>query len=398
MPVDLRQHIELRSSLMKKFIILLTSLILIGIQNLFAQLPNGEKTLLHTQTGKVYPKGQLGIYTNMNFYSKIGDFLGDIKPSNFESANYWLVQGNFVFTYGLFEHFDASVGVRLYQDTHQENEFNLPDDVFITLRAGSFSFARNHFMQAVLTSFRLPTGESHNYPFTEFTTESVQYGIMYAISYYADPYLPGRSFNAHFNAGFWNYNEHGTLLYTYDDGRELKGTVNSNDFRMALAFAYPTGLFDFRLELTGMVFLQKPDDFVYSAEDWAFLSPSVRYKPIKWLALDFGVDFRISPKERDNTGKQIPDVSRTLDLPPNYPDWKVNLGLNLNLNLFSDQVTNDLSYEQQKAREKVEMFETVVSEREKADSVQNEIENLKKVRKEAEKEIDELKKILDDDQ
>ena len=382
---------------MKKFIIFSTALVLLGIQNLFAQLPNGEKTLLHTQTGKVYTKGQLGIYSNMNFYSKIGDFLGDIKPENFSSVNYWLVQGNFVFTYGLFDHFDASVGIRLYQDTHADNEFNLPDDIFVTLKAGSFTFARNHFTQAVLTSFRIPTGEVHNYPFTEFTTESFQYGFMYALSYYADAYLPDRSFSAHFNAGFWFYNEHGTLLFERSNGEKLNATVNSSDFRMAMAFAYPTGLFDFRLELTGMVFLQKPNSFVYSAEEWAFLSPSIRYKPINWVAIDFGIDFRISSGDRNNTSG-IPDISSGIDLPPNFPDWTVQLGLNLNLNLLSDQVTNDLSYEEKRAREKIEMFEAVVLEGEKSESVQNEIENLKKVRKEAEKEIDELKKILDDDQ
>ncbi|KAA3608455.1 MAG: TMF family protein [Calditrichaeota bacterium] len=382
---------------MKKFIIFSTALVLLGVQNLFAQLPNGEKTLLHTQTGKVYPKGKLGIYSNTNFYSKIGDFLGDIKPDNFESINYWLVQGNFVFTYGIMEHFDASVGVRLYQDTHAENEFNLPDDIFVTLKTGSFTFARNHFSQAVMASFRIPTGEVHNYPFTEYTTESVQYGLMYAISYFADPYLPDRSFNAHFNAGFWNYNEHGTFLYETFNGEKLNSTVNSSDFRMAMAFAYPTGLFDFRLELTGMVFLQQPNTYVYSAEEWAFLSPSIRYKPINWIALDFGVDFRISPDDRNNTSG-IPDVSSQVDLPPNFPDWTVQLGLNIDLNLVGESATSDLSYEEKKAREKVEMFEAVVSEREKSESVQNEIENLKKVRKEAEKEIDELKKILDDDQ
>jgi len=166
---------------------------------------------------------------------------------------------------------------------------------------------------------------------------------------------------------------------------------------MALAFTYPTGLFDFRLELTGMVFLQEPNTFVYSAEEWAFLSPSIRYKPINWLALDFGLDFRISPGDRNNT-RDIPDKSLNLDLPPNFPDWTVQLGLNLNMNLFSDNMTSDLSYEEKKAREKVEMFEAVVIEREKSESVQSEIENLKKIRKEAEKEIDELKKILDDDQ
>ena len=380
---------------MKKLLII--TVLLFGLQNVWAQLPNGEKSLIHTQTGKVYSKGQFGLYSNMNFYSKIGDFLGDVRPESFESVNYWLVASNFVMTYGIMEHFDASLGVRLYQDTHLDNEFNLPDDIFLTLKAGSFTFGRNRFSQAVMTSFRIPTGESHNYPFTEFAPESFQYAIMYALSYYSDPYLPDRGFNAHFNMGWWNYNELGSVLYTRANGDELKGTVNSSDFRMALGFVFPTGVFDFRLELSGMLFLRKPNSFVYSAEEWAFLSPSVRYKPIEWISLDLGLDFRISSGDRNNTSG-IPEISSSVDLPPNFPDWKVQLGLNLNLNLLSDNATSDLSYEQQEARKKIEMFEAIVEEREKSASVQGEIDNLKKIREEAEKEIEELKKILDDDQ
>lgn len=379
---------------MKKIIYSAAFIAVLFIENVCAQLPNAEKTFLHTQTANVTSKGKLGIYSNMNFYSKIGDALGSLNQQNFESVNYWLVAGNFVFTYGIMEHLDASLGLRLYQDTHADNEFNLPDDIFLTVKAGSFKFARNRFTQAGLASFRFPTGEVHNYPFTEFTTDAVQYSFMYALSYFADPYLPDRSFNIHFNAGFWFYNEYNTVVY---EPRNLKGTVNSSDFRMAFAFAYPTGSFDFRLELSGMLFMQQPDKFVYSAEEWAFVSPSIRYRPIKWVVLDLGIDFRLSPGDRNETFG-IPDPSLAIDVPSSFPSWKVQLGLGLNLNLIGGSAVSDLSYEQKRAQEKIEAFETIVEEKEKSQSVQGEIENLKKVRQEAEKEIEELKRILDDGQ
>jgi len=382
---------------MKKTIIISSICLFLGFNNIFAQLPNGEKSLFYTQTGRTYEQGQLGIYSNLNFYSKIGDLLGNVTVANFESVNYWLVQSNFVFTYGIIDHLDASLGLRLYQDTHYDNEFNLPDDIFLTVKAGSFMFGRNHFSQAVLTSFRIPTGEVHNYPFTEYAPESFQYSFMYAISYYADAYLPYRSFNAHFNMGWWSYNEHGTVLYELPNGNKLKATKSSSDFRMALAFVFPTGVFDFRVEMSGMLFTAKPNTYVYSAEEWAFLSPSIRYKPLKWMAFDLGFDFRVSSGERNNTSG-IPDISSNLDLPQNFPAWKMNLGLNIDLNLASDNMTNDLSYQEREARKKVELFETVVEEREKSESIQQEIDNLKKVRQEAEQEIEELKKILDDDE
>jgi len=363
----------------------------------FAQLPNGEKTFIRTQTANTYEKGQLGIYTNMNFYSKAGDFLGQgLKPSTFNKVNYWLVAANAVFTYGLMEHLDASLGVRIYQDTHYSNEYNLPDDLFLTVKYGGFKSGRNHFSHAFMTSFRFPTGEVHNYPFTEYASGAFEYALMYAVSYYADPYLPNRSFSTHFNAGWWNYNELGKTLYTRSNGEELKATVNSSDFRMALAFSYPTGLFDFRLELSGILFIQQPDAFVYSAEEWAFISPSIRYRMTNWVSADFGLDFRVSPVDRNGTSG-IPQISSNVDLPPNFPNWRVQMGLNFDLNLLSTNKTSAMDYEQQTAREKAKVFETVIEEKEKANAVQDEIENLKKIRKDAEKEIDELKKMLDDE-
>ena len=146
-----------------------------------------------------------------------------------------------------------------------------------------------------------------------------------------------------------------------------------------------------------MLFLQDPNNFVYSAEEWAFLTPSIRYHAFDWVSFDLGVDFRLSPSDRNNTSDIIPQVSSTVDLPPNYPDWKMHLGANLNLNILADNKTSDLSYQQKEAQKKIEMLESIVEERERTDSVQEEIQNLRKVRQEAEKEIEELKKLLEDD-
>ncbi|RMH62221.1 MAG: hypothetical protein D6677_10110 [Calditrichaeota bacterium] len=371
---------------------------LFAVQMGFAQLPNGEKTFFYTQTARTYDPGTLGIYTDMSFYSKVGDLIGGtVTPANFQAVNYWLVASNAVMTYGIMNHLDATLGVRVYQDTHYSNEFNLPDDIFLTVRAAGFKFARNRFSQGFLASFRFPTGEVHNYPFTEFAPNSFQYALMYAVSFFTDPYLPDRGFSAHFNMGWWNYNELGSVLYTYANGNELKATVNSSDFRMALAFSYPTALFDFRMELTGILFLQQPDPYVYSAEEWAFISPSIRYKPFKWVGVDLGMDFRVSPADRNNTSG-IPDISARVDLPPNFPTWRVHMGINLNLNVLSSSKTEVVNYRQAKAQKQVELFETVIEEKQKAEAVQNEIENLRSIRKDAEKEIEELKKMLDDDQ
>ncbi len=387
---------------MKSWIVTVLLIMIVTLQ-VMAQLPNSSRELMHTQTASTIDAGQLQIFSDMNFYTKAGNFIGSGQPVNFQSVNYWLVAGNAVFSYGISEHFDASLGIRVYQDTHSPNEYNLPGDLFLTVRTGNYSFGRRHFNGGFLTSFRIPVGKDHNYPFAEYASGAFEYGFLGALSFFADPYLPHRAFNMHFNMGFWNHNESGKVLYTYQYdgyghsmGDELVATKSSKDFRMALAGVIPAGLFDFRLELSGILYITEPDNFVYSAEEWAYLSPSIRFRAADWVSMDIGADFRLSPKDRQQTTANIPDISKSVDMPPNYPDWKIHMGLNAAFNLSggSSKVRSD--YVREEAKEKVDLFEKVVTEQEKAKEVQQEVDNLKKVREEAEKEIEELKKELED--
>ncbi len=395
---------------MKQRFILALSITLFVIVPAFSQLPNADRTLFYTQTGKTIEPGRLNMYNEMNFFTKVGDFVGNLKPQDFRAVNYWLVAGNTAFTYGIADHFDATLGIRVYQDTHYSNEFNLPDDIFLTFRAGSFAFGDGFFNGAFLTSFRLPVGEKHNYPFAEYASGAFEYSFLGAISFYLDPYFSDRTFSVHYNIGIWNHNEKGRAVYEYEynyrdpsgvlhqKGEKLYATVNSVDLRMALAAVYPTDMFDFRFELSGILYLQRPNSFVYSAEEWAFFSPSVRYKPADWVSLDLGADFRLSPSVRQWTNPIIPDISQRVDMPKNYPSWRIHMGANFSLKFIGQQSRKPVDvYEREQIEQKRDFFETVLKEKEKAKSVQSEIESLRKLRKEAEKEIKDLKKILEED-
>jgi len=387
---------------MKKWIVTVLLTMAMSLQ-VMAQLPNSSRELMHTQTASTIDAGQLRVFTDMNFFTRAGDFIGASKPINFKQVNYWLVAGNSVFSYGISEHFDASLGIRVYQDTHSPNVYNLPGDLFLTVRTGNYNFGRRHFKGGFLTSFRIPVGKDHNYPFAEYSSGAFEFGFLGAISFFADPYLPHRAFNMHLNMGFWDHNESGSVLYTYQNnfhghlqGEELVATKNSKDFRMALAGVLPAGLFDFRLELSGILYITEPDNFVYSSEEWAFLSPSIRFRAADWVSMDVGADFRLSPKDRQTTTADIPDISERVDMPGNYPGWKVHLGLNASLNLLGKSEAARSDYVREEAKEKVDLFEKVITEKKKAKQVQQEVENLRKVREEAEKEIEELKKELKD--
>ena len=361
----------------------------------YAQLENAYKTLIHTQTGRGTQEGRLVLNADMNFYTKAGKFIGSVQPINFQEVSYWLVAGNIVAAYGISEHFDASLGLRLYQDTHREDVYNLPDDIFLTLRAGSFYTSRNHLVHSFLISSRFPTAKQHNYHFTEFASGAVEYGAMYAVSLFSDAYLPDRSFQAHFNIGYWNHNESGTT-YKFENGKEFTAQKSSSELRLALAGVFPTSMFDYRLELTGMLYLNRPEDFIYSAEEWVYFTPSIRYKIMRGFAFDLGVDIRLSPGDREWTRPDIPKPSASVDLPTSYPEWRVQMGAVFAFDIKQTAINSTESYEKAQAKEKIDEFEMILEEREKAKEIQKEIENLKKLRKEAEEEIKELKKILED--
>lgn len=296
----------------------------------FGQFP-GSKSLMHTQTGRTFEQGRLEIHSNMNFYTKLADFAGNpsLKPANFTAANYWVVAGNLLLTYGILDNLDVTIAPRIYQDTNRIGEYNLPDDIFITVKGGSFDFANRRFYGALMLNTRIGTGDVHNYPFTEYASGAFEYGFMGAVSYYMDPYLPDRSLSAHLNLGWYNHNEAGKVMYSYPKSKvELKSQVNSQEFQYGLGVAFPVDLFEFRLELNGVSFITQPDTMVYSRENYTYITPSVRYQPYNWVSMDLGFDIRVSGDEEQTSG--VPVLTKSLDL-PNYMPWRVNLGLNLTI-------------------------------------------------------------------
>jgi hypothetical protein len=373
---------------MKKLSILIMVFLLTGVVS--AQFPHGSNSIIHTQSARTFDKGRLEIYSGMNFYTKLADYIGDpsLRPENFNANNMWLVAGNLALTYGITNHFDVTLAPRIYQDTHYANEFNLPGYIFMRMKAGSFAFAQRKMHGAMMLAFRFPTGEQHNYPHAEYASGSVEYGFSGALSYFADPYLPERAFSTHLNVGWWNHNEAGEKVYG-----ERTATKNSSKLHYALGFVYPTGLFDYRLELNGINFIEQPDTMVYSREDWIYLTPSIRYKALEWLSLDLGVDVRLSSDSDESKG--IPQRSR-FDL-PNYATWKVFMGLNLTVLPLTSVSRSTAEVERDEFNKRVEFFQNIIEERQRTEDIQEELDRLKQEREAAERELEELKQILEEE-
>jgi len=212
----------------------------------------GSQSLLRVQSASTLNPKRLDIRADLNFFTKLGDYLGSQKPANFDAVNYWVVQSNVLMTYGLAEHFDATATVRLYQDVHKENEYNAPGDIFLDLKAGSFGFSDNKLNIGGAFSMRIPTGSDANYPFENYTAGALEFGLAFMGSYFNDPFLPHRDLSFHLNLQWWYYNDAGKTLISQKapDGTvvfEAKAGNNASSLRYGLGFTYPTELFNLNL-------------------------------------------------------------------------------------------------------------------------------------------------------
>ncbi len=358
----------------------------------------GSKSLFHVQTASTLKQGRLEFRSDMRFFTKVGDYLGQNRPPDFTAANYWLVQGNALFTYGIFNHVDASLNVRLYQDTHYSNEYNFPDDLFLDVKVGSFGFANDRFQAGGLMSFRFPTGEVHNYPFEPYTAGSLEFGFMGLFSFYKDPFLQDRDLSFHVNLGWYNHNDAGKVLYQVKNAqgnviREYKASTNATAVDFGLGFSYPTELFDVNLELWGRNYITAPDSAAYSRENYMYLTPSIKFKPQWWLSFNVALDLRLS-KDEDLTSPVIPVLTRNLTL-PNYPAWKMTLGMSVILNQGREKVKTSLG-EGTDIRKKVDFYERLVREKEKSKEIEEELKRLRREREQAQKQLEELKQLLEE--
>lgn len=359
----------------------------------------GSKSLWHVQMARTLNPGRLELRTDMNFYTKVGDYLGENKPANFSAVNWWDVQGNVLLTYGVVQKFDMSVLLRTYQDLNIWEEYNTPDDVILDVKTAGYQIINQNFNFGALLSVRFPVGKIRNYAFEEYASPGVTPELRFLFSYYKDPYLPDRDISWHLNLGYKNYFDSGKEIIDRENFVVKAGTYdedggNSSAFVYGTGLVFPTDLFDLNLELSGLYYLNKPDSAVFSRENFLYLTPGIRVKPYAWLSLNFGLDVRLS-KDEDNSKFLTGVASRNLDL-PNYPAWKFRMGMDVTLMPLVTYTKSKVEVEKQELGRRVEFFEEIIRERKKAEKIEEELQRLRRQREEAEKELEELRQLLEE--
>jgi hypothetical protein len=373
---------------MKKISLIMLLILLFMVTGIYSQAPTGSNSLMHIQTARTFDAGRFELKSDLNFYTKLSENLGNLSPDNFQSVNFWVVNSGLALTFGATDHFDITVAPGIYQDTNLGG--NLPDDIRLFLKIGSFDFANRHMYWATQLGTRFPIGEYHNYPFTYYAGPSVEYGLSGFLSYYSDPYLPDRSFSTHLNIGFWNHNEAGEKIW-----RSLTSSVNSVALTYGIGLVYPTDLFNFQLEFTGLTYIEQPDQYVFSREDWMYVTPGIKYKPLSWLDVNFGVDIRVS----EDVDESIPRIQQDYNDRglPNYAAWKAHLGLEITILPITSSSSSSTQVEREQFNQRVEFFQQIIEDRERSENIKEELDKLKEERESAEQELEELKQILEEE-
>jgi len=282
----------------------------------------------------------------------------------------------------------------MYQDNHKGGPgYNFPDDLFLGLKLGSHKLKGTSLTWAVSIDSRFPTAKYHNVPFEPYSAGTVEWGFTGMLTYSRDPLYPEDAVNVHLNLGYVNHNDVGKKLTTSANDN-VSVTSMTQQFFYGLGLKIPTSDFDFSVELYGNKFIQKPPPATaYSVEEYLYLTPGVSFKAYRWLTLNFATDLRLTA----DTDETLYINSTKFHDMPNYPGWRINLGVSILLLPTSVYRLSDKDILMKKAESRRELFEQIIKEQRETESAEEELDRIKEERRKAERELERLRRILEGD-
>jgi hypothetical protein len=350
---------------------------------------NGGNGLTYIKSAWNLKPGYLTLYGKTRFFGKVASLADQASAITF-----WDVQGAFSINYGISDHIELAISPIMYQDNHKGGTgYNFPDDLFLGLKFGSYNLKGSSLTWAISLDSRFPTAEYHNVPFEPYSAGTIEWGFTGMLTYSRDPLYPDDNLNIHANFGYVNHNDVGQKLSQLSND-DVSVTNMSQQLLYGIGMKIPSSEFDFSVELYGNKFLQKPPRATaYSLEDYIYLSPGVSYRAYRWLTLNFTTDLRLSSDKDESIytfSSPIPDM-------PNYPSWRINLGMNIILLPTSVYKLSDKDILMRKAESRRELFEQIIKEQRETESAEEELERIKEERRKAERELERLRRILEGD-
>jgi hypothetical protein len=231
-------------------------------------------------------------------------------------------------------------------------------------------------------------------PFQPYSTDKVSWGFTGLVSYALDPLYPEDDVAFHINLGYHNYNDVGEVLSEIE-GESISVQSPTQAFTYGFGLKLPTRQFDYGLEFYGNAYIQPPPVAAYSREDYFYITPSVTYRPQRWISFVFALDYRLTSDD-ETTDFAYVNQGPYKEGIPNYPSWRGNLGVQFVLLPTSVYQTSERDILMQRAQDRRELFEQIIRERRQTESAEEELNRIKEERRKAERELERLRKILED--
>jgi hypothetical protein len=383
----MRRHSDNHTTMRIRLFVLLFA---VGVIPLNGTPSRGGKGLFYVHSAAVLPKGSLEFHAGIRYFGKIAS-LG----TSGKAYTLWDVQNNLSFNYGVSRHLELACSPVLYQDINRSGgnflrgSANLPDDLYLSAKIGSYTSLESPFVFGGLISLRLPTAKVHNVIYEPYSAGSVELGISALATYYHNVAFPDMGWSAIVNLGYLNHNDVGKSL-SEDDNAPTPQHMSS-EIIAGWSFLYPAGPFNFSAEITARHFLTRPPETAYSREYVSYLTFGVCYNLYRWCALEMAFDKSLFSGVDETDYRYI-----ALRNPgfPNYPGWRGILGVKLAILPFSLYKSEEADLKQ-KAKDRQTIMEKMIENQTDMQSAEQELTRIQAERKNVEEELERLRKLLE---
>jgi hypothetical protein len=366
-------------------------LIMVTAIRLWGTTSTGGPGLIYVHSAQVLPKGHLEWYAGTRYFGKIASF-----TNNQRAYTLWDVQFLMSLNYGISKHVSLGVSPILYQDVNRnggnfwKGNANLPDDIILSVKAGSFSKLESHFMFGELLTLRLPTAKQHNIIYEPYSAGRIEIGLTALATYFQKPAIPEMGWSVYANIGLINHNDLGKSLSGNADDATAQSW--SSELILSDGFLYPMETFAFSLELNTRFFLTRPPESAYSREYVSYLTGGIYYMPYRWLTLEMGTDLRLV-SEDDLTSYRFILPAPTNNF-PNYPSWRGVLGIKWTI-LPRQLYKSEDAQLKQKAKDRKAILEKMMDQETNTETAEQELSRIQAERKKVEEELERLRKLLE---
>ena len=353
----------------------------------------GGNGLLYIQSAKVLPKGYLEFFAGTRYYGKI-------SSGGNSAFTLWNLQGFTSFNLGIGSHMELGITPILYQDTNSDDgnvmdgQANLPDDIFIMYRLGSFGSFESPFLFGGALTARIPTGQDHNIIYEPYSAGKFSIGLKGMVSYYSNVLFPDEGWSLHGNIEYFNHNDVGAELT--DDENDPQPTSMTSELVIGLGFHYPSDPFAFSAEININTFMVRPPETAYSRESVAYLTAGIYYQPYPWFTLEMGIDFRLYAGEDISNYEDTSLPNPPADF-PNYPGWRGTLGMKFGILPTSLHQSSEKARLEREAADRRAILERMMKGQKDTEDADSELTKIRAERQRVEEELKRLRKLLEEE-